>query len=92
MSRKLIDLTGQRFGRWTVINRCGTYKDPYGYGASPMWLCRCDCGKLRAVNGNSLRRGLSTSCGCQRNESMSAAMKSYHAHKNIERGYAHVLL
>ena len=53
-----IDLTGQRFGRWTVIgfdeNRKGqTY-----------WKCKCDCGIEKSVNGAKLKNGESKSCGC----------------------------
>lgn len=54
---KLIDLTGQRFGRWTVrcrdINHKGTY-----------WICDCDCGNTNSVRGNALTSGKSLSCGC----------------------------
>lgn len=50
-----MDLLGQRFGRWEVIDK----SDKSGY-----WKCRCDCGTIREVNQNSLRRGLSKSCGC----------------------------
>ncbi len=57
---KLIDLTGQRFGRLTVIERAGTI----GKGAS--WLCQCDCGKRTIVIGTNLRRAKqpTRSCGC----------------------------
>lgn len=96
MSRQLIDLTGQRFGRWTVIKRVGTYKNPDNYpdssGSSPLWLCRCDCGTIRPVIGHSLRGGFSLSCGCTRREALSSAMKSYHAQKKIEEGISHVVL
>lgn len=55
---KLIDLTGQRFGRWTVIerveNKCGR----------TCWKCRCDCGKTKDVYAINLTRGLTQSCGC----------------------------
>ena len=68
--RKLVDLTGQRFGRWTVIKRVGSREyDSDGYKTSfPMWLCRCDCGNEGRVIGENLKRGLSRSCGCLRDE------------------------
>lgn len=53
-----IDLTGKRFGLWTVIERAQT-KSPY-----VMWRCKCDCGKESIVRANSLRSGGSKSCGC----------------------------
>ena len=55
---RLIDLTGKKFGKWTVINRKeGTTR----------WNCRCDCGTERAVVGQLLRTKQSTSCGCEKN-------------------------
>lgn len=56
-----IDLTGRVFRRWTVI----AYSHSKQYGRSPVlyWLCRCECGTEKAIAGNSLRTGLSNSCG-----------------------------
>ena len=66
----LIDLTGRRFGRLTVLRRSGTYH--YKRGGSdhtcPLWLCRCDCGAEAEILGNNLRAGRSRSCGCLRSE------------------------
>lgn len=39
-----IDLTGQRFGKWTVIERKSN-----GKGKNARWLCRCDCGRESLV-------------------------------------------
>lgn len=58
-SKTPIDLTGQRFGRWTVIRLDG--RMPYGGGA---FVCRCDCGNEKKIGGSVLRRGMSQSCGC----------------------------
>lgn len=54
---KLIDLTGRRFGGWTVLRYKGHQK----------WLCRCDCGREGEVSGYNLLHCLSQSCrqpGC----------------------------
>jgi hypothetical protein len=59
MTRRIIDLTDSIFGRWVVVKRAGSDKDN-----KPTWLCKCECGNTRIVNGASLRRGDSTSCGC----------------------------
>ena len=59
---RMIDLTGQRFGRLTVIrkdNARSTRKYTY-------WQCRCDCGKTVVVYGYDLRRGRTVSCGCRK--------------------------
>nr|DAN76499.1 MAG TPA: Acetone carboxylase alpha subunit [Caudoviricetes sp.] len=42
---KRIDLTGQRFGRLTVIRYDHSEHD----GAH--WLCKCDCGKEKVAAG-----------------------------------------
>lgn len=51
-------MTGQRFGRWTVLERAPS-SDRFAY-----WLCRCDCGNIRVVRGVRIRLGRSRSCGC----------------------------
>ena len=56
---KLIDLTGKRFGRLKVIERCG-----YNKHKKIKWLCICDCGNEIEVLGNSLRQNCTHSCGC----------------------------
>lgn len=63
----LIDLTGQHYGRWTVL-----YRVPNKNG-NTYWHCRCDCGTEKDVNASNLRRGLTTSCGCYRDEQISKA-------------------
>ena len=68
MSRKLIDLTGERFGRLTVIERCGSTRVGVDKEAVPVWKCLCDCGTERIVMGHNLRSGGTQSCGCLRNE------------------------
>ena len=61
---KFIDLTGQRFGSWTVLRLSQRIDN-----RSRCWLCRCDCGTERDVRTFSLRNGQSTSCGeCDRIE------------------------
>ena len=59
---KLIDLTGQRFGRLVVMERAGVKNKVAS------WLCKCDCGKMKIINGQSLRKGYTQSCGCLRKE------------------------
>lgn len=56
---KLIDLTGQRFGRLTVIERVENNRR-----GQARWLCRCDCKKEIVVTSSNLRCGHTNSCGC----------------------------
>lgn len=37
------DLTGQKFGKWTVVKFCETRK--YRKGYVDYWICECTCGK-----------------------------------------------
>lgn len=60
---KKMDLTGQRFGRLTVIKEIDQ-----GEHKQRKWLCRCDCGKELITRQSSLRNGSTRSCGCLRNE------------------------
>lgn len=62
------DLSGQRFGRLTVLDKAN---DRMKNGAV-RWICRCDCGKSATVSGQSLRNGVSTSCGCFHREALTA--------------------
>lgn len=66
---KLIDLTGQDFGYWHVIERAENDAQGKAY-----WLCKCTaCGKEKRVSGTHLRAGRSTNCGCVRMEKMKQA-------------------
>lgn len=77
---KMIDLTGRRFGRWTVIgkdpesHKCRTMHPYIGKPALTTfakWKCRCDCGTERSVIGINLTTGKSKSCGCLQKEQVS---------------------
>lgn len=48
---RLIDLTGQRFGRLVVVERVENSAD-----GRARWLCRCDCGQSKTVLGEHLKK------------------------------------
>lgn len=54
---------GQRFGRWTLLDKVVTTAQ-----GEKKHLCRCDCGTERYVLERSLKSGGSLSCGCLRRE------------------------
>lgn len=81
---RLIDLTGQRFGRLTVIKRTGSYEDDSGH-TIPTWLCVCDCGNGVVVLGNCLRSGNTKSCGCLRKEVCPENRRRYSRKLKMER-------
>lgn len=60
---KFQDLTGHKFGLWTVLERAETRKYRGG-GQTICWLCRCECGTIKSVPGRDLKSGASQSCGC----------------------------
>ena len=64
---KMIDLTGQRFGRLTVIERTEDYVSPKGERLTA-WIARCDCGRVVSVVGCQIKRGHTKSCGCLNEE------------------------
>lgn len=53
-----IDLSGQKFGKLTVIKAEGKK------GIHPCFLCLCDCGNYFVARGDKLRDGRALSCGC----------------------------
>ena len=76
MSR-LSDLTGERFGRLTVINRAENAKDGHA-----RWNCLCDCGNHTVACGNDLKKGTTRSCGCMRLDKIEEMVKT-----NTENGH-----
>lgn len=60
---RFIDITGQKYGRLTVISFIEMSKNH-----KAMWLCRCDCGKEVIAILNNLRTGSTQSCGCLHTE------------------------
>ncbi len=56
---KLIDLTGQKFGLLTVVNRAG--RDSTG---KTTWKAICSCGGISIATGLNLKKGVTKSCGC----------------------------
>jgi hypothetical protein len=63
MSTRAIDLTGQRFGRLTVVARAENNKR-----GQRQWGCECDCGNHVVILRASLRHGHTRSCGCLKKE------------------------
>lgn len=54
-----VDITGQKFGRLTVLD-----KSHQGKGGKWYFRCKCECGKVKNILGMSLRMGATKSCGC----------------------------
>jgi hypothetical protein len=63
MGRPRIDLTGQTFGRLSVLSRAEDRIRPCGRHET-YWLCRCECGNDKTVRSSHLMIGSTQSCGC----------------------------
>lgn len=79
--KKIQDLTGQKFGRLTVLERAPNYITPKGRQRSN-WKCQCECGKIITVIGTHLRNGNTKSCGCLQKEKAKQLLKDYHKYPN----------
>lgn len=55
---KVLDLTGQRFGRLVALN-----KEP-SQNKHTYWRFKCDCGQEKVIQTGHVVNGLIQSCGC----------------------------
>ena len=64
---RCVDLTGQKFGKLTVIK-----KEKSSADGDSKWLCECECGNSIIMRGASLRKTavIPKSCGCLQKEFM----------------------
>ena len=70
---RVIDLTGQRFGRLIVIERV---EKPKYVKKGTYWLCKCDCGNEKIVSSGSLKSEGVKSCGCLNKEMVGETNRS----------------
>jgi hypothetical protein len=77
------DIIGERFGRFLVLAKTENNK----WGQS-VWICQCDCGKIKNVSGTALRTGKVVSCGCYGREKLvERSIKKDSAFKDLFRNY-----
>lgn len=71
MEKETRDLTGQQFGRWTVLRR-GEDRINKRNKKIKTWVCQCSCENhtIKEVIEANLIRGLSSSCGCLKREQL----------------------
>lgn len=60
------DLVGQKFGKLTVLSRCGS-----NGSRQATWNCICDCGNYIVASGSRMIHGYKLSCGCYNHEIVS---------------------
>lgn len=63
---------GSKFGNWTVVSQSEVRKNGNIY-----WVCICDCGIKKHVQGRNLLNKLSLSCGCLRVISVVDRLKTH---------------
>ena len=78
MAGKRIDLSGQTFGKLTVIRADGFYTTPSTGQRQALWSCQCECGQVKTIKSSRLRDGTTKSCGC-----MSPIFKKGHTLKRV---------
>lgn len=76
------DISGQRFGRLLAVEITDEH-----CGSNLKWRCSCDCGNIVLVSGYSLRKGISQSCGCLRNDITSERMRLREGNSNLNARY-----
>lgn len=77
-AHNFIDLTGQTFGRLTVVGRAESKQK------SARWHCSCVCGGTTTTEGTNLRKGHTTSCGCYWKEQRLASVTKHGMAKTTE--------
>lgn len=71
LSARVVDLSGQRFGRLLCIRPVDRV------GVIAIYLCKCDCGRLTRNRSVNLKSGIATSCGCYRRERTKQAVTKH---------------
>jgi hypothetical protein len=71
--------SGQRFGRWTILENFPRIIKDYQY-----YFCQCDCGIIKLTNYRNLENGVSKSCGCERNKETAKRMIKHDCYKHSE--------
>lgn len=72
------DMVGQRYGRLAVVSVDTARVFQYGKNKPiPYLVCKCDCGNTKSIIATSLKRSLTLSCGCLRNERIRATRTTH---------------
>jgi hypothetical protein len=75
-SKRFLNLTGKRFGKLTVIEIADPYVKPNGKRVT-RWMCKCDCGTVKAMVMNVANRRINSSCGCARRLTASVKFRKH---------------
>ena len=75
MNRTFLDITGERFGKLTVVVFA------YSKNNKTYFSCQCDCGNVKNIRADSLKSGAIRSCGCLKKEQDAINLVAAHTHK-----------
>lgn len=65
----LVDITGVKFNKWTVLK----YDESKSINRKSYWICRCECGTIRSVRVDNLKKY--QSCGCHKKQLLKNRVK-----------------
>lgn len=68
MHKRVKDLSGQKFGRLTILSYSHTQRVGTKGMTRAFFNAICGCGKECIVSGNRVQTGITTSCGCWKKE------------------------
>lgn len=74
------DLTGQRFGRLTVIKQALPKRKTYSE-----WICLCDCKTIKTIACRALLKGATVSCGCYKRKHGCSKTRLYNIYISIKK-------
>jgi hypothetical protein len=77
--RSFIDLSGQKFGMLTVLERAEDYLDEKSQNRITRFLCLCDCGNKKIIRSIHLKNGSIVSCGCRSESNIATETKRFFA-------------
>lgn len=67
----IVDISGNKYGMITVLKFYERKNN------MTFWECECECGTKKIINGNSLKSGDTTSCGCLNESYIASELKKY---------------
>lgn len=76
---KKVEIVGKKFGRLFVLKET----EKRSKNGEIYYLCKCDCGNTKEINGTSLRKNRTLSCGCYNKEIINKAKKRIYKNKRL---------
>ena len=78
--KRIKNLLGNKYGKLTVIAQ-----DPERTECNRVrWICRCECGQIKSIQGIHLEQGKIISCGCEHESNGVFLIKEYLNNNNIK--------